>query len=209
MEALSAGAVVVVGAIAFGINKIKYKNLKTSIYKIIQEGIDDLDFDKLNDGINKLREFDHKYKDLRTGEPIKAIWEKINCRSIRLPKIEKLKEKFGLDMDDVKDIESIKNWAEKIKNNVEEVGQALGVIEEEEVKDNEKVQEAKKKLEKVKSKQLLNNNKARQQLDSFNLTELLNQIHKEYEDVLVNELSNQMDVKAILQRNIKKQLLTN
>ena len=210
MEAISGIAVaVLLGGGIFGVKKVQYKRLKKSIYNIIKEGIEEVDFNKIHEGVEKLKEFDINFKDLKTGEPIKALWERINCRSIRLPKMEKLQDKFGLSMDDVKDLESLKLWADKIKENVEDVGQALGIIEEEEQVDNQNLVGIKKELEMIKSRQMLKNNRRRKVVDELNLTDFIQEINKEYEVLFISTFNKQFDSKLILQRNIKKQLLEN
>lgn len=202
-------AAAVVGAITVGyglIKKAKYKNLKRTIYREVREAIAELDFEKIHTAIDKLKKFDAQFMDIATGLPIKGLFEKLRCKE-RLAKMEKLEKLFGITLEDVKSIEATKEWVEKMKNNVEDIGKELGIIEEEEKKDNAKVELAKKKLEQLKTKHLLTNTKQRQVVDGLNLTDIIQNIHKDYEELLMKELGKEFDVKSILERNVKKQLL--
>ena len=191
----------------FAYKKFQYKKLKNAIYKIIQEGIDNLDYEMILEGIGKLKEFDISFKDIKSGEAMKGVWEKINCRSIRLPKMEKLQEKFGITLEDIESIDSIKKWVENVEKNVEGVGKELGLIKDEENKNDIKLLKIKNELELVKSAHLLKNNQTRKVVDDLNLTEVIQQMQEDYERLFINTFNKSIDIKSLLQLDIKKQLL--
>jgi len=194
------------GSVAYFIkNKRKYKNLKKTIYSKIEQGVKELDFEMISDGAEALRDFDVKYKDLRTGLPKKAFFEKI-FRKTRIPKMDKFEELFGIPKELVEDVDTIKKFFIGEKS-VDKMNKHLNAITEEEHKENDVLKELRVKLEQVKRRQLARNNKEREVIDNMNLTDKIQELHKEYENLFIKTFQEEKDLQNILQRGIKKQMI--
>jgi len=158
----------------FTYSKTKYKRMKKNIYKIINLAKESLDENMLMKGIELLKELDKTNKNLLTGEMKKGVIESILCKPV-IAKMEKLEKLFGLSYENVKDEESIKNFIKKqriIKDN-----------QITEIKD--KSTELKIKLEQTKNKQLLLNTESRSVIDNINLTDVIKNLHKDYEELFL------------------------
>lgn len=158
----------------FTYSKTKYKRMKKNIYKIINLAKESLDENMLMKGIELLKELDKTNKNLLTGEMKKGVIESILCKPV-IAKMEKLEKLFGLSYENVKDEESIKNFIKKqriIKDN-----------QITEIKD--KSSELKIKLEQTKNKQLLLNTESRSVIDNINLTDVIKNLHKDYEELFL------------------------
>ncbi len=158
----------------FTYSKTKYKRMKKNIYKIINLAKESLDENMLMKGIELLKELDKTNKNLLTGEMKKGVIESILCKPV-IAKMEKLEKLFGLSYENVKDEESIKNFIKKqriIKNN-----------QITEIKD--KYSELKIKIEQTKNKQLLLNTESRSVIDNINLTDVIKNLHKDYEELFL------------------------
>jgi len=158
----------------FTYSKTKYKRMKKNIYKIINLAKESLDENMLMKGIELLKEVDKTNKNLLTGEMKKGVIESILCKPV-IAKMEKLEKLFGLSYENVKDEESIKNFIKKqriIKDN-----------QITEIKDKSSV--LKIKLEQTKNKQLLLNTESRSVIDNINLTDVIKNLHKDYEELFL------------------------
>ena len=185
-------------------NKRKYKNEKKKIYKYIKESIKALDFDDMIKGFEMLKDFDTRHSD-EDGNPNRKYFEKITLKQ-RKSKCEKTDVLFGVPSDMVADINKIKrHFGEKMKK--EDLKKNLEKVEEEEKKENETLVQLKHKLEKIKVRQLASNNTNRKIIDDINLTNIIKEIHEEYENLFVQTFEQEHDLQNILQRQVKKQMI--
>lgn len=193
------------GGIYYFNNKRKYKAEKKKIYKYIREAIEALDFDDIIKGFEKLKDFDIRHSDCE-GNPNRKFWEKITFKK-RLPKCEKTDILFGIPSDIIEDIHKIKrHYSEKL-NQKDELKNQLEKVEEEEQKENETLKDLKKKLEKIKIRQLAENNSNRRIIDDMNLTNIIKNLHEEYETLFVKTFEQEQDLHNILHRSVKKQMI--
>ena len=185
-------------------NHIQYKKYKKSIYNYIRKAIKSLDFEDILVGFEKLKDFDTKNKD-EFGEQKRTLWEKFINKK-RLPKCEKTEKLFNLPKDIIDDLQKLKQHFKKelrkddLKNNLQR-------IEEEEKKENETLVDLKKKLSKIKIKQLAENNTNRKILDDMNLTKVIENLHSDYEELFVKTFENENDLTNMIQRAAKKQMI--
>ena len=185
-------------------NHIQYKKYKKSIYKYIRNAIKALDFEDIVVGFNQLKDFDTKNQD-EFGNQKRTYWEKFINKK-RLPKCDKTEELFSIPKDIIDDLQKIKDFFQKeqkkedLKNNLEK-------IKEEEEKESETLTLLKKKLDKIKLKQLAENNTNRKIIDNINLTKVIEDLHKDYEDLFVKTFEAENDLNNMLQRAAKKQMI--
>lgn len=194
-----------VGCCKFLNNKRNYKQEKKSIYKYIRDAIKALDFDDIITGFEKLKDFDIRHSNIE-GKPNKKIIEKITFRT-RLSKCEKTDILFGIPSGVIDDINEIKShFIDKMKDE-DVVKQQLKSVEEEEKKENETLNHLKIKLKKIKTRQLAENNSNRRIVDDLNLTNIIENLHQEYETLFVKTFEEEQDLHNILHRSVKKQLI--
>ncbi len=185
-------------------NKRKYKSAKKKIYKYIRDAISALDFDDIIKGFEMLKDFDIRNSD-DDGNPKKKCFEKIFCRT-RLTKCEKSEILFNIPNEMVEDINKVKrHFSEKMKK--EDLNQHLEKVEEEEKKESETLIQLKQKLKQIKTKQLAENNTNRRVIDDINLTEIIQDLHEDYETLFVKTFEEEKDLHNILNRSIKKQMI--
>ena len=185
-------------------NKRKYKNEKNKIYKYIKDAIAALDFDDMIKGFEMLKDFDTRHSDA-DGNPNRKYFEKMTLQK-RLSKCEKTDILFGIPSNMVEDINQIKrHFGEKMKK--EDLKVHLEKVEEEEKKENETLVQLKQKLEKIKIRQLASNNSNRRIIDDMNLTDIIKDLHEEYENLFVQTFEQEQDLHNILQRQVKKQMI--
>jgi hypothetical protein len=167
---LSGAAIV----IKFTYSKTKYKKMKKNIYKMIKLANENLDEILLIKSINLLKELDKKNSNLLTGEMKKGLIDSFLCKPV-FSKMDKLEKLFGLSFEHVKTESNIKNY---IKNQK--------IIKEHELLEiKDKSGELKVKLEQKKNKQLLIHTNNRQIVDNINLTNIIKDLHKEYEELFL------------------------
>lgn len=185
-------------------NYLQYKQYKKSIYNYIRKAIKALDFEDIIVGFEKLKNFDTKNEN-EFGAQKKTLWEKI-FRKERKPKCEKTLEIFNIPKDIIDDLQKLKQHFQNemkkddLKNNLEK-------IEEEEKKENETMVELKKKLDKIKIKQLAENNTNRKIIDDMNLTKVIERLHTDYEELFTKTFEAENDLQNMLQRAAKKQMI--
>ncbi len=182
-----------------------YKKEKKGIYFMIRKGLAELDFDMVAEWAGKLKSFDEKHTNLLTGLPNKSITQKLlrKNKNFKLDDVERL---FNVSKDVILDATKMKQQFSQVKS-FDKANQILNKIEEEEQKENVVLSELKNKLGKIKRKQIATNNKERMVIDSFNLTDKINEINKEYEDLFIKTFEEERDLQNILQRGMKKQAL--
>lgn len=199
-------AMSVVGSVAYFLKeKRKYKAIKTTIYTMIRKGIDDVDFDMLADGVAKLKDFDKRFMDITSGLPQKKIFEKV-FRIGRQFKMDKFEALFNLPKEVVEDVESIRKYFTGTGRELR-MDSALNSILEEEKKETVVITELKVKLQKIKRRQLAQNNTERTVIDNMNFTDKILELHKEYETLFIEQFENEKDLQNILQRGMKKQMI--
>jgi hypothetical protein len=185
-------------------NKRKYKDEKKKIYKYVKDAISALDFDDIVKGFEMLKDFDIRHSDA-DGKPNRKYFEKITLKK-RLSKSEKTDILFGIPSQIVDDINQIKrHFSDKMKTDNLKVH--LEKVEEEEKKENETLVQLKHKLEKIKVRQLASNNSNRKIIDDMNLTDIIKDLHEEYENLFVQTFEQEQDLHNILQRQVKKQMI--
>ena len=159
----------------FGYSKIKYKRMKKNIYQIINKAKENLDEDLLIKGMELLRNLDKSNKNLLSGDMKKGLIQYISCKQV-IAKMDKLEKLFGLSYRDIKDNDSIKEYIKKQK-----------IIKEHEITEiKDKSSELKIKLEQQKNKQLMIHNENRSIVDNINLTKIIKELHKEYEELFLD-----------------------
>ena len=185
-------------------SKRKYKKEKKKIYKYIREAIEALDFDDILKGFELLKDFDTRHSNIE-GEPNKKFIEKITFKK-RLPKCDKSDILFGIPSGVIEDINEIKNhFVDKMKT--EDLKTHLEKVVEEEEKESETLKQLKIKLKKIKIRQLAENNSKRRIIDDMNLTNLIENLHEEYETLFVKTFEQEQDLHNILHRSVKKQMI--
>jgi len=185
----------IVSGIAVGIkftySKAKYKKIKKNIYKLINKAKINLDEDMMIKGIDLLKELDRTNRNLLTGEMKKGYIEYMLCKPV-IAKMDKLEKLFGLSYENVKDEESIKQFINKQK-----------IIKENEItqiKDKSSV--LKIKLEQKKNKQLMLHNENRSIVDNINLTNIIKELHKEYEQLFLETFKEKIAKDIIVEEDI-------
>ena len=172
----------------FTYSKTKYKRMKKNIYKIINKGRENLDENMLIKGIELLKELDKTNKNLLTGEMKKGIIESILCKPV-IAKMEKLEKLFGLSYENIKNDDSIKEFIKKQK-----------IIKENELTQiKDKSSELKIKLEQTKNKQLLVNTESRSVVDNMNLTNIIKNLHKEYEQLFLETFKEKIAKEVVIE----------
>tara|TARA_R110000868_G_scaffold31916_3_gene116588 strand:+ start:428 stop:1123 length:696 start_codon:yes stop_codon:yes gene_type:complete len=185
-------------------NKRKYKKVKKKVYKYIKDAISALDFDDIIKGFELLKEFDIKHTD-DDGEPQKKYFEKMLLKK-RLSKSEKTEVLFGIPTEATTDINKLKkHFSDKLKK--EDLEVHLEKVEEEEKKENETLTSLKSSLEKLKTRQLASHNTTRKVVDEINLTEIIKELHKEYETLFIESFQSDSELHNILQRQVKKTMI--
>ena len=185
-------------------SKRKYKKEKKKIYKYIREAIEALDFDDILKGFELLKDFDIRHSNIE-GEPNKKFIEKITFKK-RLLKCDKSDILFGIPSGVIEDINEIKNhFVDKMKT--EDLKTHLEKVVEEEEKESETLKQLKIKLKKIKIRQLAENNSKRRIIDDMNLTNLIENLHEEYEELFVKTYEQEQDLHNILHRSVKKQMI--
>ncbi|MBP93761.1 MAG: hypothetical protein CMC55_06550 [Flavobacteriaceae bacterium] len=193
------------GCCKFLNNKRIYKNEKKGIYKYIRDAINALDFDDITTGFEKLKQFDIRHSNIE-GKPNRKIIEKMTFRT-RLSKCEKTDILFGIPNGVIDDINEIKNHFVSQMKNEDLVKQQLKSVEEEEEKENETLAQLKKKIKCIKTRQLAENNSNRRIIDDLNLTDIINNLHREYETLFIRTFEEEQDLHNILHRSVKKQMI--
>ncbi len=194
----------ITGSFYFFNNKRKYKQSKNKIYKYIKSAIAALDFDDIIKGFEMLKDFDTRHSD-EEGKPNKKYLEKLLYKE-RLPKCDKTEKLFGVPSEMVDDITQIKkHFNNKLKK--ENLKEHLEKVEEEEKEENEVLINLKQKLKKIKVRQLAENNSNRKVIDDLNLTDIIKELHEEYENLFIKTFEQEKDLHNILQRSVKKQIL--
>ena len=184
--------------------KMQYKKYKKSVYAYIRKAIKALDFEDIIVGFEKLRDLDVKNQD-EFGNQKRGVWERIRKKK-RLAKCEKTLELFNIPKEMIDDDKKMKMHFQQ-QNRKEELKTNLAKIQEEEKKESETLVQLKRKLEKIKIKQLAENNTNRKIIDDMNLTKVIENLHKEYQDLFVKTFEAENDLTNIIQRTAKKQMI--
>ena len=187
-------------------NKRKYKAQKKKIYKHIRSAIIAQDYEDIIKGFELLKEFDTRHSN-EDGEPNRKYFEKISFRK-RISKCEKSEKLFGIPNDVITDVNKLKKYfSDKLKK--EDLKQNLEAVQEEEKAESETLIILKKKMSKIKTRHLAENNSNRKIIDEMNLTEMIRDIHSDYEELFITTFEQEHDLQNILQRSVKKQILMN
>ena len=206
MEALLTLIPVAIMGVGYSIKLHRaYKNEKKGIYAMIRKGLEDLDFDKVAEWANKLKQFDEKHTNLISGLPKKSFLQKI-FRKNKVFKMDQTEKLFNLSKEIILDANKIKRALDGEKNQ-QKIKQVLTNIVEEEHKENLVLDELKIKLQKIKRKQIAQHNQTRTVIDNLNFTDTINDLHKEYEELFIQQFEKEKDLQNILQRSMKKQML--
>ena len=175
-------------ALKFTYTKTKYKRMKKNIYKLIKKAKENLDEDMLIKGIELLKELDRTNRNLLSGEMKKGLMEYAFCKPV-IAKMDKLEKLFGLSYENVKDDDSIKQFIKKQK-----------IIKENELTEiKDKSSALKIKLEQQKNKQLLIHNDSRSIVDNINLTNIIKDLHKEYETLFLETFKEKIAKDVIIE----------
>ena len=180
-----------------------YKMNKRAIYKIIQEGVNQVDVGLIQDGFEKLKDFDNKYKD-STGKPIKSIVDRMFFKK-RVPKMDKVFEKFGIPVEVAKNMEGLKTWMETADK--DSMTEKLEKIDEEERTEKMKEVVAVSNIESLMAKQLMELTEQRKVVDSLNLTDTVHHIQMDILKAIKVEFEQEKDVGVLIDRLMKKNLL--
>lgn len=204
MAAPSSVVVSLVGISMFLKKKSEYKTYKKSIYNYIKKAIAALDFDDIIVGFEKLKDFDTKNSD-EFGNPKKKLFEKLFNRK-RDHKCDKTEILFNIPKDMIDDLQKLKQHFQ-VKLKKDDLQNNLKKIEEEETKENESVEKLKVELNRIKMKQLAENNTNRKIIDDMNLTKVIEGLHAEYQELFIKTFEQEKDLTNIMQRAAKKQLI--
>lgn len=167
------------------VKKKAYKNEKSIIYEMIDEGLKSLDPKLVNEGIKKLEEFDEKYFQSKCGMVLKFGKNAI-------PKLEKMAKKLDIPLDILQDVNKLKEHME-IKKIQEKRETKLKIIVEEEEKTNEALEDLKLHLKKLIRRNIAKQNEAGLVKDI--LVNTLNDYHKELEEMLEEKVFKKAEVK--------------
>lgn len=193
------------------VKKAVYKREKNYIYKNIKKGLKEADFEKVAEFGHKLEIFDNKNKNFVTGKPKKKLLEKI-LRKDRQFKLDKVEELFNIPKEVLLDAKALKEkfeQEEKDENFLKKGQIMLASINNDEKRENEVLNKLKLELDKIKRRQIAQNNSIRKIIDDFNLTNKINQIHQEYENLFISTFENEHNSKVLIDRTMKKQILLN
>lgn len=208
---LFAGAVSIFSG-KYGSSKRQYKVEKNGVYKIIQTGLKELDYDMVLNGYSKLKKFDEKHMDLLSEKPVKKFFERLGC-SERVLKCDKTEKLFNISKEVLENPEllrkklndlSLQRQTSQTKTFIEK---ELQVIEEKEEKDNAATEQMIQELRKVKDVKSHKLALARKVLDEMNLTTLLEEQAREYEQVILKMTRSDFDFqKRVIREKRKRDL---
>ena len=206
------GGVSVVAAVVGLYKKYGYKSTKWMIYSLIRKGINELDYDSILKGYEMLKKFDDNFTDKLTGRPYKKIMERLLCIERKL-KSEKTEKLFNITKDILEDQTKLRKWLndQKILKETDKtktlIEKEMGVIEEEEKKENEAVKQMLNEIEVMKQKKLHKLALLRKMIDEANITDILEEQAEEYKQIILSKVQNDFDFQKKVMREQRKQQL--
>lgn len=185
--------------------KYSYKKQKKMIYRGIKFGLENADFEKVAEWADKLDKFDDQARDAINGQMKKKSFEKLFGRK-RIPKMEKVDKLFGLPKNIITDARAMKKRFE-LELHKDNIGKKILEVEEEEKKDEQVKSLLHADLEKIRRKEMAKLHNIIKTIDSLKISEVIDNIHKEYEGLLNKKFNEESDVQSIIQKQMKKDLL--
>lgn len=193
-------------------DKVVYKRLKKSIYKGLTHALENLEYEDIVHYYDLLKDMDAKQFDKLNKKVKKKFFEVILCKE-RVLKQDKLEKLFNVSKEVVEDPDKLKQWINKVrleKQTAEQktiIDRELGSIEQHEQKQNEAVEEIKKEMELVKARRLNKLALLRKTLDELNMTNIMEDIHKEYEELIKSKVQNDFTFQKNVVIHKRKEML--